>query len=248
MQPLIAPITLITDTWKAFVKTWDATVRISVWFIVVGVISAMSILIPQSIPGYIAIFFADILGVLISIWAMIRLYRFVFSSERNEAQQTPDESSKTAMLLIWPLLITQALVGLTVLGGIILLILPGIYIGVRLAFAQAAVIDPKVNKSWTDALRDSWDLTQGKFWAIFGRLALGGICFGLLIGAIVVLSTLLVGVIAGADSFLAAAASEEPPPAVAASLAMIQSIAQAALLPLTPIFQVKLYQSLRQTM
>jgi hypothetical protein len=244
-QPLIGPVQLIKDTWSTFVKTWDATVRISAWFLVVGVISVLAVFIPQSAPGYLAIFLADLAGVLISLWASIRLYRAVFAIERNESPLSPEESSRQAIGLILPLIIVQLIAGLAVVGGFILLILPGIYIGIRLTFSQLAVMDPRLGKKTTDALKDSWDLTKGRFWPILGRVILGSLCFGILIIAIVAASTLLVGAVAGGNTFLSSMTADSPPPAVTAALSMIQSIAQAALVPLAPIFQIKLYHSLR---
>jgi hypothetical protein len=244
-QPLIAPVQLIKETWHTFVKTWDTTVRISAWFLVVGLISVLAVVIPQSVPGYIAIFLADLAGVLISMWASIRLYRAVFAIERNETASSPEESSRQAISLILPLIIVQLIATLCIVGGLIFLVIPGIYIGIRLTFSQLAVIDPKVGKKTTDALKDSWDLTKGRFWPIFGRIMLGSLCFGILISIIVAVSTLLVGAVAGGNTFLSSMTADSPPPAVTAALSMIQSIAQAALVPLAPIFQIKLYQSLR---
>jgi hypothetical protein len=246
-QPLIGPWTLITESWSTFTKTWDTTIRISIWFIVVGVLSAFVALIPQSIPGYLLVFVVDILGVFISIWATIRLYQAVFALERSEKLPTPQESSRMAILLVWPVVYVQALAGLAALGGFLLLVLPGIYIGIRLAFSQLTTIDPKSAKRWTEALKESWMLTKGKFWPIFGRILLGGLLYVALIGIILSLSTALVGWIAGPSQFINALKADQPPPTIAAALTFIQGLVEAALIPIIPIFQVKLYQSLRKT-
>jgi hypothetical protein len=245
-QPLIGPWTLITESWTTFTKTWDTTIRISVWFIVVGILSAFVALIPQSIPGYLLIVIMNIAGVLVSIWATIRLFQAAFAIERNEKLPTPQESSRLAILLIWPVICVQALAGLAALGGFLLLILPGIYIGIRLAFSQAATIDPKSAKRWTASLKESWMLTKGRFWPIFGRILLGGVLYGVFIGIILSVSTALVGWIAGPTQFLDALKADQPPPTIAAALMFIQGLVEAALIPIIPIFQIKLYQSLRK--
>jgi hypothetical protein len=54
------------------------------------------------------------------------------------------------------------------IGAGLLLIVPGIYIAVRLAFvAQAVVID---DKRGPDALRATWELTLGSWWRVFATI------------------------------------------------------------------------------
>jgi uncharacterized membrane protein len=56
---------------------------------------------------------------------------------------------------------------LAVIAGLILLILPGIYVAVRLQFFSYLVVDHGHMKG-IDALKKSWEMTQGKFWKLFG--------------------------------------------------------------------------------
>lgn len=76
-----------------------------------------------------------------------------------------------------------AVIGATVLYllaivlGLILLIVPGIYLSVRLYLAaQAAVVD---HRSPTGALNRSAELVKGRWWQTFGRLLLAMIVFGI---------------------------------------------------------------------
>lgn len=78
------------------------------------------------------------------------------------------------------------LVGLAVLIGFIFLIVPGVYLSVRLSFVSYLIIDRKM--SLAESFKASWEMTQGYFWTLFG---LGVISFlAILIGLLL----LLVGV------------------------------------------------------
>ena len=72
---------------------------------------------------------------------------------------------------IWPILgkflLTQALVGIFILGGLILLIIPGLVLAVRYLFVPFIVVaEGKFGKA---ALAQSSAYVKGKFWGIVGR-------------------------------------------------------------------------------
>lgn len=75
-----------------------------------------------------------------------------------------------------PLLGAILLVGLGVILGFILLIIPGIILIVRWYFASAAVVLEDAGA--TDAMRRSWRLTSGHFWKVLGTLVVAGIIAG----------------------------------------------------------------------
>jgi hypothetical protein len=58
-----------------------------------------------------------------------------------------------------------AVMGLAILGGFFLFIIPGIWIGTLLAFTYAVYI--LENKTWQDALRKSITLVSYEFWNVF---------------------------------------------------------------------------------
>jgi len=61
--------------------------------------------------------------------------------------------------------LASILTGLIVLGGFILLIIPGIFFAFRLKFAVYLVIDK--NLSPVDAVKKSWRITKGNVWNLF---------------------------------------------------------------------------------
>lgn len=242
-QPLIGAWKLITDSWHSFTSTWDTTVRYSSWYILVGVLTALYIFLPDVTGMGLVGFIAYIAGIVIAVWTSIRVYQVVFALERK--QQVTPKITQTALALFWPLVLVGLLAGLATLGGFILLVLPGIYLAVRLAFAQISVIDNK--KKGADALRDSWALTKNRFWPIFGRQLAGGIIFGLLLVVISGIAIWIVAKLSGTGGYEALVSTEDQNPAIAGANILVNGIVQAAFLPLIYIFQVKLYLALIKT-
>jgi hypothetical protein len=73
-------------------------------------------------------------------------------------------------------LLVSVLVGLATIGGLILFITPGIYIGVRLAVSiEALVVE---GRRGTEAMGRSWGLVGGHWWHAFGTLVVAGLLTG----------------------------------------------------------------------
>jgi uncharacterized membrane protein len=69
--------------------------------------------------------------------------------------------------ITWHYFLATVLYILIVVIGFILLILPGIYLAVRLQFYRFIIVENKDMKA-TDALRESMRITKGRFWKIMG--------------------------------------------------------------------------------
>jgi hypothetical protein len=70
-------------------------------------------------------------------------------------------------------LLVGVLVGLATIGGLILFIIPGIYIGIRLCVSiEALVIE---GRRGTEAMGRSWGLVGGHWWHAFGTVVVGGL-------------------------------------------------------------------------
>jgi len=97
-----------------------------------------------------------------------------------------------------PLLGTVLLTYLLVFSGLLLLIAPGIYLGVRLAFAScAATID---DDSPIEALSHSWTLTSRRFWPVlgaFGVLVLLVVAMGMAIGIVTAIAVIVAPPLSG---------------------------------------------------
>jgi hypothetical protein len=90
----------------------------------------------------------------------------------------------------WSAVVAPVLASLLTFAGLFLLVVPGIYLAVRLAFVGFLVVDEGLNA--TEALAESWRRTQGRFWAMLGGGVLG--VFAIWVGVIL----LIVGMIPAA--------------------------------------------------
>jgi uncharacterized membrane protein len=68
--------------------------------------------------------------------------------------------------IFWRFLGVSILMPLTVLGGLILLIIPGIFWAIRFSFAQMIVVDTKMGP--VAAMKESYTITKGNFWKLLG--------------------------------------------------------------------------------
>jgi hypothetical protein len=84
-----------------------------------------------------------------------------------------EQSYRFGFARLGPILVVSILVGLATGLGLIVFIIPGIYIGVRLAVStQALVVE---DKRGTEAMRRSWDLVGGRWWHAALTLLVAGL-------------------------------------------------------------------------
>ena len=134
-----------------------------------------------------------------------------------------DASYKWGFARFGSVLLISILVGLAVLGGFILLIIPGIIFMVMFAVAIPALVVE--NLRGTDAMSRSWNLVKGNFWHALGLIIVAGIITAVVGG--------IVGAIGGAisDNWFVAW--------------IFQAIAQIVTAPFAAIVSVLLYLDLR---
>jgi hypothetical protein len=130
--------------------------------------------------------------VLLSLISYTCIFPFVagasiFYVQQNLTQQrvTIANSMQKATERFSQLILVGILMWLVLILGYILLIIPGIYLTVRLSFIYYAVIIE--NRSATDAFARSWSLTKGFWWQIFWAFFILGLVIGLparIVGAI----------------------------------------------------------------
>jgi hypothetical protein len=245
-SPLPRVWDLIKDSWNAFVKTWDVTVRISIGFILVGVLQAIGgVNSRKLVLGDALAVVCLIAAGLVAICTTIALYRAVLKLEQGDhsVKTAPGDIWNDIRLLILPLLLVGLLQGLATFGATLLLIIPGIYVGVRLGFSQLALLDK--NLRGRAALAESWALTKDRFWAVFGRQIAAAMLFGLGVGTISAIAMSIVIAMAGPG--FAAMVSDETSRNGNAIVLIVSSLIQAAFVPLMMIYEVKMFRALLRT-
>mgnify|MGYP000871666075 FL=1 len=112
--------------------------------------------------GFTAVYLVIILGLFIQTWAQCML--IVFIAEKVSTKSLLDLSIYTLYKL--PIIIMWSLfVGLAVTLGIFLLILPGIYIGLRYFFYVFEILLSSSKSA--EAMKDTFAMTDGKVMKIF---------------------------------------------------------------------------------
>jgi hypothetical protein len=87
-----------------------------------------------------------------------------------------EESYRFGLARLAPILVVSILVGLATLLGLIVFVIPGIYIGVRLAVSTQALIVE--DKRGSQVMRRSWELVGGHWWHAALTLLVAGLITG----------------------------------------------------------------------
>jgi hypothetical protein len=161
-----------------------------------------------------------VISIVAALWGYSALLNRI--SKLNQPMSIK-QAYMTAKPLIWPLFLTGLLVGIFTLIGFILLIIPGIVVGVFLSFALYIVIDE--NKSGMDAVKASKAYVDGYWLPVFGRIFLMGVAL--------VVVMMIVGFIFGMlfDGRINA---------------LIQNIISLAITPFAVLYMYDLYHNVKQ--
>jgi hypothetical protein len=182
------------------------------------------IFVPAMVIGLVALLLYPVVAAAIS-WAAARIY---MGEDPSVGQIISFAFSKLGSLIL-----VSILTGLAVMGGFILLIIPGLIFLVRFMLAPTVVVVE--NGRGREAMKRSWNLVKGFFWKVVGITLLAGII------------TAIVEAVASLPFTFAASyfmANDNLVPA--ALLAFIGSAISGALLtPFGVIVQVLLYFDLR---
>jgi hypothetical protein len=144
-------------------------------------------------------FFASLGLVVLSVWMSAGATRIILRLAGGHATHLSDLLPPAK--LVWHFFCASVLAGLAILAGFALLILPGVFLLVRLSMVRFAVLD---GADIVGSLRRSWHETHGHFWRLLGFfLALVGLnVIGAILFIVGLLITIPVSVLAYAHVYL----------------------------------------------
>lgn len=242
-KKLVGAMDLVVDSWKFFMENWQQTTKISIWILYFGLAEFIIYLFSKFVPeiGILLIPTALALTV-VSIWISLRLMLATLKLADGKSIGDQKADMKKAWGLFWPTIWVGILQFLVIMGGLLLLVIPGIFLSIALSFSQLSLIDR--GRHGLAALSASRDLVRGRWWPVLWRLLFGSFAFGLLV---MLVQTVVIGIFAvliGPSNFMALMQSENPDPLFSGTLSLLNSILQAASIPLFFGYQVKLYRAL----
>jgi hypothetical protein len=158
---------LFSDSWKLYKERWQVLVEIVLLPTLVVVLGYAFLYLgfPFSILGGLIVF----VGYIIFVFSMLPL---IFSLRYTAGV---DASYKATIGWFWPFVWVTILEILAVMGGSIMLIIPGIWLGVALMLMMYVFVIE--HRRGVDALRQSKDYIKGYWWAVLGRVLLLGLMF-----------------------------------------------------------------------
>lgn len=217
VQPQVAtlpgPITLIKETLSFYGSHFREIVILSSIPAILGLFGAF--LLPAS--GLAAL--VQLLAVVASVLQAVVLIKFLVTGQKFSIQA----AYKDALSVFFPFLLVGILGGLVMMGGAVLLVIPGIFFMVSVMFANVVFLTE--NKRGFAALNGSYRYVIGSWWAVFGRL---------------IVAYLLVAIVAGIVSSIFSHALD--PRMFQAFGAVVSAL---LVVPLCYIFEIKLFNALK---
>ena len=227
---------LLRGTIELYQKEFWLFLGYASWVLVPAAAFYFATALPLNPITFVLIVLTIMLQLFVWLWILVCLMR---ATAQLTANKPVDHDVLTTQSLkrIQPVLTVVFLQGLIVLGGTLLLIVPGILFWVWYSLAQvAAGLD---DKRPIESLTLSRALVQGRFFAALWRLLAGPVVIGLLYaflsGAILLILAHLFGVDVNVIF------SDAPP----LWAELVQSIVDIFFIPLFLIYTVLLYQDLK---
>jgi hypothetical protein len=246
---LISATDIISQSWNLFKSNWR---KLMPYMIVLAlpslVFGLLGVFGTRGLPfffyqsgsnillGGLLIGLLVLIAAIISIWAGMAMVKIVHSLLTGNDPGEWKGSFVSTRRLIWPAIYTSILETLAVMGGLILLIIPGIIFAIWLIFVFYIVIIEE--KKGVAALRASKQLVAGRWWAILWRALLPGIVFGV---AAIILETVVGLPLVYLQNINAAV------PVVSVAQAILSSAVGSAIAPLAAAAIVTLYLSAKKT-
>ncbi|WP_414570815.1 hypothetical protein [Nostoc sp. CCY 9925] len=158
----INPIRLLKDSRTLLAPIYKSVLLL---FIPYGIFIIISLFIPNKFSFLLGFLYGISIQIVSRFSAFFYVYQHLINSDT-----TIYNSLKFVIGKYLQILLSYVLINLITLPAILLLIVPGIYVTNRLAFAPYAIVIE--NCSAADGIRQSWQLVKGKWWSVFWALLL----------------------------------------------------------------------------
>lgn len=182
---LLSPGQIITRSFDIYKTNWQRVLPYLGIFAVPSIITVILKMIYTNTTHTLSVSLAFGLGVvllaLLSIGCTMMIVRISAALISQSHPGNPKDEFQAGLKLIWPALISSVLVGLTVFGGILLLIIPGIIFAIWFCFVPYIVAIEE--KHGIEAMHLSHQLVRGRWWAVFARLVFPAFIFAFIVWA-----------------------------------------------------------------
>lgn len=169
------PITYIKEAWAIYTKKENFVFFARIMAVLVIASTVLSFLIGyfypaeysrnidfSNVPAVVGFVVLTIVGAAVNLWTQTTVYFSIFNMGSTEK-----EVFRLGYKNIWRYLLTSLVLGLIIVGGVILLIIPAVIFGIWFSFTIFLVLDK--NMKIGEALRTSKLMVKGKFWQVLGR-------------------------------------------------------------------------------
>ncbi len=242
---------LISSGWDQFKRDWKAHLELSVRFILAAAIVFAAALIGQSLPvaGRVAFsLLATAVAAAINLHTILTLIELALRRDRSTTGEAKP-SVEIGRTHFFPFLWVMILQSLAVFGGLLVFFLPGIWLSVLLGYALLVLVED--GTTGLNALLSSANLVKGRWWATFGRTLVAGLVVALLASFTTLLLLIVIGMFVGMDQVFGLADyvnnSTQSNPVVDGIVAVMNGIVQTIFVPLTVVYQVKIFHGLKRT-
>ncbi|MDO8584196.1 MAG: hypothetical protein Q7R83_03400 [bacterium] len=245
-MPLIHIHDLIVNTWEDYKKYWNGALSIGVWYLVGPAIYFFLSLIARYAPSFqeTAVMLGAAFTVVLFLWTTIRLTHWLLFSVLK--RPVAKNNYRLAAMWLLPFLWAMILINVATVGGVILFVLPGIWLLVAFKFWPYLLLETDVRG--TQALAASAALVKHRWWATFWRLLLPQLLFVLILTCAAGFMMSIVGIIAGASKMeILLNNGTQLNPLIFAIRQVVEGLIQMLFMPLFILVEVKLYQNLKET-
>ncbi|MBI2037430.1 MAG: hypothetical protein HYT15_00650 [Candidatus Magasanikbacteria bacterium] len=175
---------IISNSFHLYIKNWRALVPYlgllflpTVALSLLGIISLyLEVIVPKSsLPTNLLITVVGVATIVLNIWTTIAMAKALSGLLSGQTTNWRENFSLSSPL-IWPFIYTSLLSGLIIIGGFLLLLIPGIIFTVWYSFYVYVMIFE--NQKGMAALKTSKSLVLGRWWSIAWKIVAPNVIFG----------------------------------------------------------------------